>query len=92
MFPAGNVFFLVSEQVVTAMTLQTKSPLKVCHRLLRKKSSAVSKKRGSKKKKNIRYSNPHMCLNEDNFMMLPLGFRAFSARGRLNGEIAFKTS
>lgn len=30
--------------MVTAMTLQAKSPLKVCHRLLRKKSSAVSEK------------------------------------------------
>lgn len=81
--------------MATAMTLQAKSPLKVYHRLLRKKSSAVSKKRGRKKKgekKNIRYSNPHMCLTEDNFMMLPLGFRAFSVRGHLNGEIAFKTS
>lgn len=80
--------------MVTAMTLQAKSPLKVCHRLLRKKSSAVSEKSERERggKKNIWYSNPHMCLTEDNFMMLPLGFRAFSARGRLNGEIAFKTS
>lgn len=79
--------------MVTAMTLQAKIPLKVCHRLLRKKSSAVSEERERERGgKNIRYSNPHMCLTEDNFMMLPLGFRAFSARGRLNGKIAFKTS
>jgi len=53
-------FFLVSEQVVTAMTLQAKSSLKVCHRLLRKKSSAVSKKRGRKKKKHPVFQSSHV--------------------------------
>jgi len=50
----------VSEQVVTAMTLQAKSSLKVCHRLLRKKSSAVSKKRGRKKKKHPVFQSSHV--------------------------------